>query len=354
MALSKARRAELEQELLATMDRLDALKVELKELQAEHRQQASLHQKKLLEIRAILSGREGDQVVMPGTETGTVKPPKKAARAAPRAEAAREAPAWTPPSRRGEIVRWAADARAKRPPTFVIEQTGLRTKKAIVAKYGENATFEKGKPCPKPDGQRKPTPSYLRGDDRKKAKKAERCTRCRCEDAETTMEGQRVCWSCAYKVQEEAEAARKAQKASASSAPAVEIPWVEAEGSQHGGQEAQIGSTTWRVLEITPTRWVLESKSQRERAWHKEGVFESLAAAEEEVRAKADMATLRKALAATSEPCGACGVAADQPSEGCTECLHGRPMEEDDLDDLVGTREEAVQRHAAGRSEVGS
>lgn len=51
---------------------------------------------------------------------------------------------------RAELTRWAADKRARRVPTFVIEQTGLKTKKAIVAKYGENATFEKGKPAPKP------------------------------------------------------------------------------------------------------------------------------------------------------------------------------------------------------------
>ncbi len=35
-------------------------------------------------------------------------------------------------------------------PTFVIELTGgLDTKKKIVAKYGENVVFEKGKPLPK-------------------------------------------------------------------------------------------------------------------------------------------------------------------------------------------------------------
>jgi hypothetical protein len=31
----------------------------------------------------------------------------------------------------------------RRVPTFVIEATGLDTKKKIVAKYGENATFER-------------------------------------------------------------------------------------------------------------------------------------------------------------------------------------------------------------------
>jgi hypothetical protein len=51
---------------------------------------------------------------------------------------------------RAELTRWVADRRARRVPTFVIEQTGLKTKKGIVAKYGENVTFEKGKPAPKP------------------------------------------------------------------------------------------------------------------------------------------------------------------------------------------------------------
>jgi hypothetical protein len=48
-----------------------------------------------------------------------------------------------------EISRWTADRRARRVPTFVIEQTGLKTKKQIVAKYGDDAVFEKGKPLPK-------------------------------------------------------------------------------------------------------------------------------------------------------------------------------------------------------------
>jgi hypothetical protein len=43
-----------------------------------------------------------------------------------------------------------ADRRARRVPNFVIEQTGLKTKKQIVARYGDNATFEKGKAAPKP------------------------------------------------------------------------------------------------------------------------------------------------------------------------------------------------------------
>lgn len=59
------------------------------------------------------------------------------------------------PSRRARargvaISRWVADSRARRVPTFVIEATGLDTKKKIVAKFGEDAAFEKGKPLPKP------------------------------------------------------------------------------------------------------------------------------------------------------------------------------------------------------------
>jgi hypothetical protein len=50
---------------------------------------------------------------------------------------------------RTELTRWAADRRARRVPTFVIELTGLKTKKQIVAKYGDGVVFEKGKPAPK-------------------------------------------------------------------------------------------------------------------------------------------------------------------------------------------------------------
>lgn len=54
---------------------------------------------------------------------------------------------------RAEITRWVADNRARRVPNFVIEMTGgLDTKKKIVAKFGENAAFEKGKPLPKARG----------------------------------------------------------------------------------------------------------------------------------------------------------------------------------------------------------
>jgi hypothetical protein len=47
------------------------------------------------------------------------------------------------------MTRWVADNRARRVPTFVIDATGLDTKKKIVAKFGANVTFEKGKPLPK-------------------------------------------------------------------------------------------------------------------------------------------------------------------------------------------------------------
>jgi hypothetical protein len=60
-------------------------------------------------------------------------------------------PAGTRPARRaGDITRWAADRRARRVPNFVIEMTnGLDTKKKIVARFGEGAVFEVGKPLPK-------------------------------------------------------------------------------------------------------------------------------------------------------------------------------------------------------------
>jgi hypothetical protein len=56
-----------------------------------------------------------------------------------------------PPARaRGDLTRWAADRRARRVPTFVIDLTGLKTKRQIVAKYGDGVVFEKGKAAPKP------------------------------------------------------------------------------------------------------------------------------------------------------------------------------------------------------------
>lgn len=60
------------------------------------------------------------------------------------------APAAGRSAPRAELDKWVADRRARRVPNFVIEQTGLKTKKQIVAKFGDNAAFEKGKPAPKP------------------------------------------------------------------------------------------------------------------------------------------------------------------------------------------------------------
>lgn len=50
--------------------------------------------------------------------------------------------------RNAELTRWVADRRARRVPNFVIELTGLKTKKQIVAKFGPDAAFEIGKPAP--------------------------------------------------------------------------------------------------------------------------------------------------------------------------------------------------------------
>jgi hypothetical protein len=51
-----------------------------------------------------------------------------------------------------QLTRWVADRRARRVPTFVIALTGLKTKKQIVARYGADAAFEKGKPAPRSRG----------------------------------------------------------------------------------------------------------------------------------------------------------------------------------------------------------
>jgi hypothetical protein len=67
------------------------------------------------------------------------------------ASARRAAPARGKRRRRPvQMTRWVADRRARRVPNFVIEMTGLDTKKKIVARYGANAVVEKGKPLPKP------------------------------------------------------------------------------------------------------------------------------------------------------------------------------------------------------------
>lgn len=72
-------------------------------------------------------------------ESGVTKARGRRGRRAGAARAARP---------RSDITNWVADRRARRVPNFVIEQTGLSTKKQIVARFGEDATFEKGKPLP--------------------------------------------------------------------------------------------------------------------------------------------------------------------------------------------------------------
>src|SRR5690349_13155362 len=42
------------------------------------------------------------------------------------------------------VEHWVPDRRARRVPKFVIEATGLQTKREIVDRYGEHARFEKG------------------------------------------------------------------------------------------------------------------------------------------------------------------------------------------------------------------
>jgi len=46
------------------------------------------------------------------------------------------------------VERWVPDRRARRVPKFVIESTGLATKRQIVERFGEHAIFEKGHPAP--------------------------------------------------------------------------------------------------------------------------------------------------------------------------------------------------------------
>jgi hypothetical protein len=65
-------------------------------------------------------------------------------------KAVRSAGVRRPRPRARDLSRWAADRRARRVPNFVIELTGLKTKKEIVARYGDGVVFEKGKPAPRP------------------------------------------------------------------------------------------------------------------------------------------------------------------------------------------------------------
>jgi hypothetical protein len=53
---------------------------------------------------------------------------------------------------RKDLTKWVADRRARRVPNFVIAMTGLKTKQQIVAKFGANVAFEKGKALPRVGG----------------------------------------------------------------------------------------------------------------------------------------------------------------------------------------------------------
>jgi sRNA-binding protein len=72
-----------------------------------------------------------------------------AATAGRRRSSSRTVRGGRPARQRSEIVKWVADRRARRVPNFVIDMTGMKTKKAIVAKYGDGVAFEKGKSAPK-------------------------------------------------------------------------------------------------------------------------------------------------------------------------------------------------------------
>ncbi|GEJ58180.1 hypothetical protein [Anaeromyxobacter diazotrophicus] len=57
------------------------------------------------------------------------------------------------PTRRlqaSQVERWVPDRRARRVPNFVIQATGLSTKREIVDRYGEHAIFQRGHPAPPP------------------------------------------------------------------------------------------------------------------------------------------------------------------------------------------------------------
>jgi hypothetical protein len=66
---------------------------------------------------------------------------------APKSGRARRSHGASRPARK-DLTKWVADHRARRVPTFVIDATGLDTKKKIVAKFGVDAVFEKGKALP--------------------------------------------------------------------------------------------------------------------------------------------------------------------------------------------------------------
>jgi hypothetical protein len=194
--------------------------------------------------------------------------------------------------------------------------TGLMTKKALVAKYGEGCTFEKGKPSPKVG----PPAPFKSAPPKDGVNTCRGCgkTRHRPGGALTT---QGYCWKCHGKrapapaPKTDHLARHMATRDAEEKAAPKSLAWTEGDGTQ----QVMIGTTTYRAQEITPTRWVLESKSERERSWHKEQVVESLAACEKAV-------VERHPGSSFAEVCLDCGVAADQPSKDCDGCHHGKAV----------------------------
>jgi hypothetical protein len=94
------------------------------------------------QVEAIVDRRLARELGVTGSKATKLQLVGSRARAAPRGDKRRKRV-------RGEMTKWIADRRARRVPLFVIEATGLDTKTKIVKRFGENASFEKGKPLPK-------------------------------------------------------------------------------------------------------------------------------------------------------------------------------------------------------------
>jgi hypothetical protein len=88
-------------------------------------------------------------------------------------QAAREFDAMKPAEKK-VLVRWTAKP-GEKVPAFVRDATGLSTVKDVIARWGEGATFELGKPLPKPSApspaNAKPTGTAAKLAKKKPAKK---------------------------------------------------------------------------------------------------------------------------------------------------------------------------------------
>lgn len=108
----------------------------------------------ILEIRSAL----GIGLGTPLNLSGGIRAPPTTARRATR-------------HRRVNVTTWIANARARWVPLFVIEDTGLKTKMAIVARYGANAKFTRGAEMPRV------LPTLLRPNQKRRASKATKAIR---------------------------------------------------------------------------------------------------------------------------------------------------------------------------------